>query len=179
MFRIVPSIDTLDQHLYQLEHHPELYRPARCPCCGMGDVWCHGYYYRNADREGKDGGYLDPVPIPRYYCPNCERTCSRLPSCIPPRRWYLWAVQQVVLVLLLSGDSIHKATKNGQPRRSTISRWWHWIQDQFTLHGFSLRARFSELGRHASLSSFWLACFRQISLADAMVVLDQDGVAVP
>ncbi|VAW89774.1 hypothetical protein MNBD_GAMMA18-1356, partial [hydrothermal vent metagenome] len=42
-------------------------------------------HLRKADREGEDGLYLDPAPIPRFYCRRCQATCSRLPSCIAPR----------------------------------------------------------------------------------------------
>ncbi len=179
MCRILPAIDSLDQHLYQLEHHPDAYRSEHCPHCGLGGIWCHGYYFRKADREGADGIYLDPVPIPRYYCRHCTRTCSRLPSGIAPRRWYLWAVQQTVLTLLLNGYSIRKAARKCRPGRRTISRWWHWLEQQFDPHSFHLRNRFPELGRHACLSSFWSACFHQMSLADAMAWLDREDVIIP
>ena len=36
MFHILPAIDSLDQHLYHLKHHPEAYRPPLCPHCGRG-----------------------------------------------------------------------------------------------------------------------------------------------
>ena len=52
MSRILPAIDSLNQHLYHLEHHPEAYCPQRCPHCGMEGVWVHGHYLRKADREG-------------------------------------------------------------------------------------------------------------------------------
>src|SRR5687767_7978814 len=53
--------------------------------------------------------------------------CSVLPSCLPPRRWYLFSVQQAVLVLLLSGVSLRRCadivgTLWG-PARSTMRRW--------------------------------------------------------
>ena len=179
MSRIVPSIDTLDQHLFLLEHQPEIYRPSCCPFCGMDKLWSHGHYLRKSDREGSEGVYLDPVPIFRYLCSDCKHTCSRLPSCIPPRRWYLWLVQQAALVLLLSGSSIRKVTRQSGPDRRTIGRWWHWLNEQFTNHSFHLRNRFPELGRHASRTAFWSACFRQMPLADAMAWLDRDGVIIP
>ena len=62
MSRILPAIESLDQHLYHLEHHPESYRPSQCPHCGMGGLWRHGCYRRKADREGEDGVYFDPTP---------------------------------------------------------------------------------------------------------------------
>ncbi len=179
MCRILPAIDSLDQHLFQLEHHPEAYRPERCPHCGMGDLWRHGYYFRKADREGVDGFYLDPVPIPRYYCGDCTRTCSRLPSIIAPHRWYLWPVQQTVLALLLSGFSVRKVACKCRPGRRTISRWWYWLEQRFDLHSFHLRNRFPELGRYAGLTSFWMACFDRMSLADAMACLDRESVIIP
>lgn len=179
MSRILPAIDSLDQHLYHLEHHPEAYCPQRCPHCGMEGVWVHGHYLRKADREGDDGVYLDPVPIPRYYCPHCQRTCSRLPSCIAPRRWYLWAIQQMAWVGLLGGGSIRQVAKQCLPSRRTLRRWWHWLKAQFGQQSFHLRSRFPALGRHDALASFWRACFRQMSLADAMAWLDREGVLVP
>ena len=179
MSRIVSSIDTLEQHLFLLEHQPEIYRPSSCPYCAKDALWSHGHYLRHADREGVDGEYLDPVPILRYICSYCKHTCSRLPSCIPPRRWYLWRIQQAALILILSGTSLHKAAWQSLPGSRTIGRWWHWIHEQYAEHSLHLRNRFPELGRHASRAAFWSACFRQMSLADAMALLDRDGVIVP
>ena len=179
MSRIVPLIDTLDQHLFLIEHQPEIYRPSCCPYCSMDALWSHGHYLRNADREGVDGEYLDPVPILRYLCSHCWRTCSRLPSCIPPRRWYLWRIQQAALILILSGSSLRAVTQQFKPGRRTIGRWWHWLHAQYTQYSFHLRNRFPELGRHASRTTFWSACLKLMSLADAMAWLDRDGVIVP
>lgn len=179
MSRILPAIDTLVQHLSRLKHQPEAYRPERCPHCGKGSVWCHGFYTRLADREGVDGEYLDPVPIPRYFCSHCRRTCSCLPACIAPRRWYLWAAQQAAMVLVLDGSSFQKIAAQYQADRRTISRWWHRLKAQFLDHGFHLRNRFPELGRHASVCSFWSACLKHMSLAEAMLWLECDGVLIP
>ncbi|MES9902669.1 MAG: DUF6431 domain-containing protein [Sedimenticola sp.] len=179
MNRILPGIHSLKQHLNQLKQDPEVYRPIRCPHCGKGDLWSHGHYLRKADREGKDGVYLDPVPILRYYCSGCRRSCSRLPSCIAPRRWYLWAIQQVVLELVLGGAAFRKAAREHPPGRRTISRWWHRLHEQFTDYNFHLRSRFPELGHHDSPEAFWSACLHQMPLVNAMAVLDQQAVIVP
>jgi len=114
MCRILPVIESLDQHLYHLAHHPESYRPQQCPRCGLCGVWRHGYYRRKVDREGRDGVYLDPVPIPRFYCRHCQSTGSRLPGCMAPRRWYPWIVQQTALALLLGGSSLRQAARMTQ-----------------------------------------------------------------
>ena len=179
MCRILPAINSLDQHLSHLQHHPETFRPRQCPHCGRCGVWRHGYYRRKADREGKDGVYLDPVPIPRFYCRHCQATCSRLPSCIAPRRWYSWTAQQTVLVVLLSGSSLRQAAQMSRPARHTIRRWWRWLADRFNRYRFHLCSHFPELGRCASQVSFWWVCLRRMSLADAMAVLDRDGVVIP
>ena len=76
-------------------------RAAAWPDCGDTAA-----YYRKGERS-TGGATREPVPVPRYLCPGCIRTCSRLPSFMSPRRWYCWAVQQVVLLLLLSGVSLN------------------------------------------------------------------------
>ena len=131
MPRIVPAITTLLQHLHMLSKSPEVYRPSACPHCGLGGLWSHGCYERKADRGPHSTGTLNPIPSPRYLCRGCGRTCSRLPQCIAPRRWYGWAVQQLVLQLLLAGCSLHRcACWMGLDRR-TAGRWrgvagWPW-----------------------------------------------------
>ena len=87
--------------------------------------------------------------------------------------------QQAVLAVLLSGSSVRQAARMSRPSRRTIRRWWRWLEDRFNHYSFHLRSQFSELGRYASQASFWLACFGRMSLADAMAVLDRDGVTIP
>ena len=111
MQRIVAGIDTIKQHLEAIKQTPEAYRPPCCPHCGLKILWQHGHYERKADRRaGQDS--LNPVPICRYCCSGCRRTCSRLPACIAPRRWYDWSVQQAVLAQGVSG-SPHRAGAHG------------------------------------------------------------------
>ncbi len=92
MHRIVSGITTLNQHVETLFHTPEVYRPHACPHCGMNSLWRHGCYHRKADRGSPICNKLNPVPIPRFCCPGCRHTCSRLPACIAPRRWYGWEI---------------------------------------------------------------------------------------
>ena len=95
MHRIVASIPTLAQHLAAIaQTDPDVYRPQACPGCGVGGLWRHGCYFRKG--EWCTGGETrELVPVLRYLCRKCVRTCSRLPLFMSPRRWYCWALQQV------------------------------------------------------------------------------------
>ena len=102
MVVIVPGINTLEQHLQRLATAPEGYRPARCPDCGKAGLWWHGTYDRQADRRGRGQANLNPIAIPRFFCRHCRHTCSCLPECLSPRRWYPWSVQQQALAVLVA-----------------------------------------------------------------------------
>lgn len=176
---IVPGITTLEQHRDQLQHQPERYRPDRCPHCGKAGLWCHGRYARKADRQGRGRCCLNPVWIPRFWCRYCRRTCSCLPECIAPRRWYLWAVQQLVLWVVLCGGSVRHASHVGGVSRRTVRRWRDWLSERFLLFSSVLRARCAALGRCRTPVAFWRGCLAQLDLAQAMRWLNHDGVVVP
>lgn len=173
---ILPDIHTIEQHFTQLQNNPEAYRPKACPGCGRSGLWCHGCYCRKSNR---DTGHPDPVSIPRFQCPHCRRTCSVLPECIPPRRWYLWVVQSAVICGLLAGQSLRKLAQKLPPARSSMRRWWQRCQACFDQHAFHLRNRFVELGRHQELASFWFATLDRIPLSTAMLLLNQAGISIP
>jgi transposase-like protein len=173
---ILPAITSLMQYLESIKNTPVLYRPACCPSCGKCGVWHHGHYNRKADRENQA---LNPIPIPRYFCPHCHKTCSVLPECISPRRWYLWKIQQSVLILWLAGTSIHAIAKSILPSRQTISRWMARLKNQLHFHRDALCTRFTELGRTNNPVDFWRACLDKISLGQAMYLCHVSGVNIP
>src|SRR3990167_1260969 len=177
MNRILASVTTLEQHLIAIAPTTgDIYRPPACPYCRVAGLWCHGCYYRKADRENDASESLNPVPVLRYLCPPCGRTCSRLPLCIAPRRWYNWAMQQVVLMLLLLGCSVHQCCRSTCRARSTVRRWRDWLQARSEEFCFVLRSRFPELGRHADRDAFWRHVIDGMSLATVMAWLDRDLV---
>lgn len=176
MHRIVGSVTSLVQHLTAVATDAEIYRPQACPHCGCAGVWRHGCYHRKADRAVGADESLNPVPVLRFLCRACERTCSRLPACIAPRRWYDWVVQQVVLLLLLSGSSLHGCSRCSGRDRRTVRRWRDWLHDRSESFAFFLRGRFPELGRLADHESFWRNVIESVSLQQAMVWLDRDLV---
>jgi transposase-like protein len=174
MHRIVPGILSLAQHIQLLAEDPQRYRPAHCPHCQAARPWCHGCYWRKADRGADAAASLNPVPVLRYFCQPCTRTCSRLPECIAPRRWFDWAVQQAVLLLLLAGCSVRLcAASTGRPRR-TVQRWGAWLTERHSVFAFFLRSRFAELGRAGDGPAFWLGVLEMMSLSGAMVWLDME-----
>ena len=177
MYRIVLEYLTLEQHLRAVVSSPQSYRPDRCPHCGSGNLWCHGCYDRKADHSSHAA--LNPVPVPRFRCPGCSRTCSRLPLCICPRRWYGWALQQLVFSLRLSGVSLRRTAAVTGLARHTVRRWWRWLEAGSGDFAFYLRSRFHDLGRTTDTPSFWRACFARMPLCGAMAWLDGDGVTVP
>lgn len=116
------------------------------------------------------------MPILRYCCSACRRTCSRLPQCITPRRWYDWSVQQGVLERLLKGFSLQHCARTDVPDRRTIGRWWQWLANGSQTFEFHLRQRLPELGRAAGFGDFWRQVIQSMGLAAAMALLDQEMI---
>jgi uncharacterized protein DUF6431 len=179
MVHIVAGILSLIQYLKTLEDKPEQLRPSCCPCCGKLGLWLHGCYPRKADRSGKSEESLNPIFIQRFFCPDCRGTSSTLPECIPPRRWYLWEVQQIALIGLLLGKRAYAIAKEIIPSRHTISRWATRLKDQYYLHKDILCGHFMALGRASGFSNFWETCLNKIPLSQAMRLCHVAGVAIP
>lgn len=176
MLRLVPLIASLQEHLESLDRTPNVYRPLRCPQCGLAGLWGHGHYERKADR---DTGELNPIPVPRFRCRGCRATCSRLPSCLPPRRWYLWSVQAAALLSLLSGASLRECASTSGRARSTVRRWWRWLQQRQELFAFHLCSHWPEWGRAGQWQPFWQRCLQEQPLRETIAWLDRQGVLVP
>lgn len=174
MNRILASITTLAQHLHAVANDSDVYRPPACPQCSAAGMWCHGCYHRKADRSASAGESLNPVPVLRFLCPACQRTCSRLPACIAPRRWYDWALQQAVLLLLLAGCSVHQCCNCTHRARSTVRRWRDWLDARGDNFAFFLRSRFPELGRLPERVCLWCHVMQSMSLAQAMAWCDRE-----
>jgi len=176
MNRILGTITTLDQHFDEIANGGDVYRPPSCPYCRSGGLWHHGCYLRKADRTAIGNESRNPVPILRFLCRSCQRTCSRLPACIAPRRWYDWAVQQVVLLILMAGVSLFQCCQQTGRALSTVRRWRDWLRARSDKFTFFLRSRFPELGRVPEPDSFWHQVISSMSLAQAMAVLNRDLV---
>ena len=139
----------------------------------------HGHYQRNAPRGEGLALSLGSLVIPRFCCPNCRGTCSRLPGCLSPRRQYWWVTQQAVLMRLMMGVSVRAVAHSLWPSRRTIGRWWQWLEQAFDVCGLALRSRFADLGRVVDWKAFWSCCLERMSLGEAMGWLDRVGMEVP
>ncbi len=174
MNRIVATVTSLAQHLSLLVRDPELYRPPACPHCGLGKLWRHGCYQRKVERNVGASAARDPVLIPRFRCPGCQRTCSRLPACIAPRRCYDWVVQQVVLRCLSGGASLHAAARSCAIDRHTVRRWRDWLAARGETFAFFLRSRFPDWGRVGDTAAFWRTGLAERALPELMAWLDRE-----
>ncbi len=173
---ILPEIHSIEQHIQQLQSNPESYRPQKCPGCGNTGVWCHGHYHRHPDRHSKVCESLNPVPVLRFICPRCRISCSVLPECIPPGRWYIWSIQQVMLMRLLSGRLCVGASL---PHVRSIWRWWARLRERFKPHQFKFASLVLTLGQHDSAADFWCDCLSRWRLSSAMLFIQQSGEVIP
>lgn len=179
MVCIVAGILSLVQHKNFIKENPEIFNIENCPHCGKATLWRHGYRFRKSDRENDEKFTLNLIQILRMYCPSCHRTCSVLPECISPKRWYIWLIQQTALLLQLSGMSFNKISQMIKPSRWTISRWAKRLKEQFQNHAMTLRSKWSWLGYRASFNDFWTAALNKIDLSRLMLFLNYQGVFVP
>lgn len=176
---IIAGISSLIQYIETLKTEYKLYRLEKCLCCGKGNPRLHGSYPRKADRSSKPGESLNPILIQRYFCPGCRKTCSVLPECIPPKRWYLWDEQQASLLLLLAGKSLNVAAEEVMPSRHTIKRWLKGLKEQLHLHKDVLCNHFIELGRTSNFIDFWKTFLKNNLLSTAMRLFHAAGVNIP
>lgn len=168
------------QYLSLLNNAQKVCRLEVCPHCGLSKPWKHGFYSRQSDRINPSTESLNSIPIQRYYCSGCKKTCSVLPECIPPHRWYLWETQGLVLLSVLTGCSIFATAKILLPSRQTISRWINRFKEQFVFHKDALCNLFHNLGRAATnMDDFWRAALKKMSLGAAMRLCHVSGVFIP
>ena len=142
MFHIIASIRTLIQFNQSLNDKSVLLRPEKCSNCGKSFPWFHGTTPRKPDRGLGSKGALNPIFLHRFYCSDCKKTTSMLPECIPPRRWYLWSMQESVLKMFLLGHSYNKISKVLGLSRHTVSRWIARLQSRYRFHRDALCTHF-------------------------------------
>ena len=178
MCRMIGSIRTLNQHFFTLQSNPCAYRPEQCPRCERNGLWAHGVYYRKGDRSLISENRSVLIPIPRFCCPHCNATCSRLPGCLSPRRWYPWSTQGLALLLVFVSSPLTRIREWVGASADTVKRWRVWLAERSGTFEFHQRSVFPQLGRHGR-DAFWSAALREPGLPEAMAVVCRQGVSVP
>ncbi len=174
---ILAGITSLLQYVEQY-HDNKIERLACCLRCGRANPWYHGCYPRKSDRINSANESLNSIFIQRYYCPGCGKTCSVLPECIPPLRWYLWGTQQAAILLFMLNGSARAVEKQLKPSRYTIKRWLAWLMVQFNSHKDALCTHFPSLGLFTEPVGFWRHVFDRLSLGTAMRLCHTAGVSI-
>ena len=179
MIRIIPGITSLSQHIEMLMVNTTLYRPPQCSQCACPTCWCHGVYHRKTSRDKRFDDADNPIPIPRFICKGCGITFSCLPECVPPKRWYSWAVQEDAFITLLEKLNFRSAAEKLLPGRSTLSRWWHSFEENHPIYADHLKNQQPDLGRQVNFRDFWKTALSSLSLASIMWFLYNHGAPVP
>jgi transposase-like protein len=181
MRSILSKILTFRQHSDTLLTTPEKYKPSHCPYCYSIKLYNHGVYFRKPDRHNIGKYSCNELAVTRYKCTEeyCGRTCSTLPECFSPRRWYPWVNQQWCLWFLLAGYSINQVDKLFPMARSTIVRWKNWLSDRFSLFQRLLKNKFPEFGYFENKVIFWSTWLDNYSLSHAMVTLNNQQIVIP
>lgn len=154
---ILSDILTFRQHSETLFNTPERYKPSHCPYCHCIKLYNHGVYYRKPDRVNIGKYSCNDQAVARYKCTDecCARTCSTLPECFAPRRWYPWVNQQWCLWFLLKGYSINQVDDLFPMARSTIVRWKNWLFGRFNVFHRLLKNKFPEFGHIENKVDSW------------------------
>jgi len=176
------------EHLFHYFHAAQQYgnqffRPTHCPhpdCARADTLHCHGHYLRKPARDSQPRECLNPIPIFRFFCTACRRTCSVLPECIAPRRWYQWHIQTLALKAVLLKISYRKVAASLNMSRRTVRRWLYELRERHSEFCSALRNRFAELGYVANaFEQFWSRCLDKVGLAKAMLFLNTQEIIVP
>lgn len=173
---IIADILELPQYLELIKNDRSQLRPKTCPYCPHHFVHFHGCFPRKPDRTNSQ---LNPIPIFRFRCPECRRTCSVLPECISSRRWYMWLDQEVAIKDVAKDESFRKSARQSLPSRQSIARWWYRLVEQFEEHHQHFRVCYAELGKIITCKDFWVTLLKKISLSKAMLSLIQAKMAIP
>jgi len=179
MYYIVPEFTSLEDYIFSTTNSRD-HHPAHCVYCGYHKVHRHGTRPRQSDRRNVGAQSLNPVLIQRYRCADCRRTFSRLPICIPPRRWYDWERQQNVLADHIEGKSYRRIAQLFKVARSTVSRWITSFKENFLIHADQIRQQEVELLKKTiDFRSFWKTCLSKFSMAKIMYRLHIAGISIP
>jgi transposase-like protein len=182
MQQVLTGLLDLDEHLSKLSNNPNDFRPPNCPNCGLKGLWRHGVYHRKIQISSmQTESACGKIPIPRFRCSSCGHTCSVIPECVSPRRWYSWIVQQAVFNLLLAGNSLRATRKAlselmpAPPCISTINQWWSWLRSRYLTHQFHICNVAPVLRFQTSFENFWKTILAKGTFSGVMMTMLRAG----
>lgn len=122
---------------------------------------------------------MSPSLFPDFSAPTVAKPAQLYLRPSPPQRHYLWVLQQLILMQLLSGASLNTVARQHRPSRKTIKRWFDQLKSRYALDASALCSRFAELGRANGFIEFWTRCLQQMDLSKAMTHLFDLGIIIP
>ncbi|MGB0784412.1 MAG: transposase [Marinomonas sp.] len=176
---IISGFTSLAQYCLYMAKPKKPSKLPMCPQCHADALIKHGFYPRKACRAKDAELRLNPVLIQRYFCKACHQSCSALPECIPPRRWYLWDVQEDALKATLCGKSYQSIAKVLTPSRGTIARWVKRFKTQWHLYADHFRQYSPKLQRASEFQSFFSELLSVRALASVMLSCHQGKITIP
>lgn len=179
MAQIIKEYRSLEQYQQTVHFNPDALKPDQCDHCGCEHLWCNGQYERAISGRDKNKTKAEAIDILRFKCSRCRIHYSVLPSIVSLLRWYLWCMQQWVLLMVLNGYSFCKASQIAGIDRRTVARWYAWLQDKFQMIYQLVCHLDSRFIHHNTLNDFYLSLFIFHSLSRLAAVLHQNKILVP
>jgi len=179
MTQIIKEYGTVNQYRDDVKYHPENLKPQACDNCGCNHFWKNGDYERAITGRDKDKSNSEVVDIIRFKCSFCHENYSVLPSMIPLFRWYLWCMQQWVLLLVLNGYSFYKAARVSGVDRRTVSRWFYWLKDKYKIIYHTMCQLDKNLSKYYLIKDFYSSLFSCHHLSKISMYLHQYNLLVP
>ena len=181
MTQIIREYPSIDKYNDDATHNPTKMKPDACVICGSTEFVLNGFYPRKSEKRGKDTHIKNgELGVRRMKCKGkCAKSYSILPSIIPPLRWYLWCMQQLVLMLYIAGQSIHKIAKEAKVARSTVRRWVDWGKQKWCIFCNELMPSLTFLSEVNSFTDFYQRIFEKWDLSEVMCRLHHLGLVIP
>lgn len=176
---IISGFTSLAQYCVHMANPKTKTKLPVCPRCHADALIKYGFYHRKACRTKETEPGLNPVSIQRYFCKACGRSCSALPECIPPHRWYLWDVQEDALKATICGKSYRSIAKALTPSRGTIARWIKRFKTQWRLYADHFRQYSPKLQRASEFQSFFSELLSVRALASVMLSCHRGKITIP
>ena len=179
MTQLIKEYATIDQYNQDVKEYPDNLKPKECNNCGCHHFWFNGHYERAISGRDQNKNHFDNVYIIRFKCSRCHDHYSILPSIIPLLRWYLWCMQQWVILLVLNGYSFYKAARTARVDRRTVSRWYYWLEAKYKIIYHTMCHLNKTLSKHYRMKNFYLSLFAYHHLSKVSMYLHQYNLLVP